>query len=141
MSIPIHVSVVIREGNRVLFVQEADPRCYGRWNLPGGHLEHGETLQQAARREVLEETGLRVELSALLGVYTDLRLPAIDTLRFVFSAPNPGPAPAPGPISSASAGSSPRRSLPFPIATLSTRACCASLCRISSGAPVTLSPS
>jgi 8-oxo-dGTP diphosphatase len=41
----------------------------GSWSIPGGVLEVGETLRQAAVREALEETGLTVEVDELLGVY------------------------------------------------------------------------
>ncbi len=40
------------------------------YNQPAGHVEPGETLQHAALRETLEETGWHVELNALLGIYT-----------------------------------------------------------------------
>lgn len=43
----------------------------GRWGLPGGAIEPGESIRQAAVREVKEETGLEVDVGRLIGVYTD----------------------------------------------------------------------
>lgn len=70
----------------MLLVQETKPINYGRWNLPGGHVEFGETLHQAALREVAEETNLRITLSHLVGIYTDIRKPDSHAIRFVFAA-------------------------------------------------------
>ncbi|MBL8170762.1 MAG: NUDIX domain-containing protein [Acidobacteria bacterium] len=96
----IFVSVAIRDGDRVLLVQEGKPGNYGKWNLPGGHLELGETLQQGALREVREETLLDVELSGLLGTYTLIRREsagiAWQAVRFVFAAPFAGGEAQPG---------------------------------------------
>jgi 8-oxo-dGTP pyrophosphatase MutT (NUDIX family) len=46
----------------------------GRWCLPGGHMEPGETLAECVEREVWEETGLRVAAGRLIGVYSNPNL-------------------------------------------------------------------
>lgn len=60
--------VVIQQG-KVLLVRRASPPLAGEWSIPGGILELGETLPQAARRELLEETGLQVEPGEVLEVF------------------------------------------------------------------------
>src|ERR1041384_6124936 len=56
--------VVVRRGHRFLLTQE---RKYGAtWSIPGGRVEPGETLAQAAVREVLEETGVPAKLDGVL---------------------------------------------------------------------------
>lgn len=52
------VSVMLFDGDRVLIVERAKPPYQGFWSLPGGAQQWGETLEQAARRELAEETGL-----------------------------------------------------------------------------------
>ncbi len=55
------------EGNLLLLKTACDaPDWEGRWGLPGGLLELGETLEEGLRREVLEETGLQVEMGGLV---------------------------------------------------------------------------
>ena len=62
--------VVIRNSiNQILLVREIKPQCHGKYNLPGGHVEEGETAVECAVRETLEETGLSVRPQRLLGVY------------------------------------------------------------------------
>ena len=61
-------AVIVRE-NRVLLIQRGTPPLLGEWSLPGGVLECGEALREAAVREACEETGLLVETGELLGVY------------------------------------------------------------------------
>ena len=56
------VSVLVGRGGEVLLVKRGKPPFMGRWSLPGGLVEWGETLEAAARREVLEETGLTIRI-------------------------------------------------------------------------------
>ena len=77
----VGVGAVIIEDGRVLLVKRGHPPLAGAWSIPGGVLELGETLRQAAVREVQEETCLTVETADLLGVYDRvLRDDAGDTL-------------------------------------------------------------
>lgn len=62
--------VVEAQGGLVLLRRAQHDPAYGRWILPGGHVDRGEEVPRAARREVSEETGLDVELEGLLGVYS-----------------------------------------------------------------------
>jgi ADP-ribose pyrophosphatase YjhB (NUDIX family) len=75
----LSVSAVVRRvpgGQEILLMQRSDN---GHWGLPGGHVEPGESVADAACREVLEETGWRIELGRLVGVYSD---PARQTVEY-----------------------------------------------------------
>src|ERR1700722_8589630 len=65
----VGVGAVILEKARVLLVKRAHPPLEAKWSIPGGGLEVGEMVRDAAIREVREETGLIVEAGDLLGVY------------------------------------------------------------------------
>jgi 8-oxo-dGTP diphosphatase len=65
----VGVGAVIIEENRVVLVKRAHPPLQAQWSIPGGVLEVGELVREAAVREAREETGLIVEPGELLGVY------------------------------------------------------------------------
>nr|WP_280365669.1 NUDIX domain-containing protein [Nocardia wallacei] len=60
--------MVTDDSGRVLMQRRGDS---GNWSLPGGIMELGETLSQCAVRETREETGLDIEITGLLGIYSD----------------------------------------------------------------------
>ena len=53
---------------KLLLVRRAHDPGKGRWSLPGGRVEHGESLEQAVHREVAEETGLVIDIVGLAGI-------------------------------------------------------------------------
>lgn len=63
------VGALVFERGRILLVERGREPLKGYWSLPGGVVETGETLESAVRREVLEETGLQVEVSTLIEVF------------------------------------------------------------------------
>jgi 8-oxo-dGTP diphosphatase len=65
----IGVGAIIIEDERVVLVKRAHPPLQAEWSIPGGVLEVGELVREAAVREAREETGLVVETVELLGVY------------------------------------------------------------------------
>jgi 8-oxo-dGTP diphosphatase len=76
-------SFVVDPKGRLLLVQRGRPPFQGRWGLPGGFCEWKETTEACCARETLEETGLRVRVGKLLGVYPDrTAIRAVTTSRF-----------------------------------------------------------
>jgi ADP-ribose pyrophosphatase YjhB (NUDIX family) len=68
-SIVVAVTAFVRdEAGRILLIRRADNDLYA---IPGGALELGETLTDAASREVLEETGIEVDVTGLVGVFSN----------------------------------------------------------------------
>jgi mutator protein MutT len=65
----VGVGAIIIENNKVILVKRAHPPLQDQWSIPGGVLEVGEFVREAAIREAREETGLTVEPGELLGVY------------------------------------------------------------------------
>lgn len=76
-------AVVVRDG-AVLLVRRKHEPLAGQWSLPGGTLELGETLEAGAAREILEETGLAVEVGPVVEVFDRILLDAQGKVRYHF---------------------------------------------------------
>jgi 8-oxo-dGTP diphosphatase len=76
---------VIRDG-RILLVQEGKEICRGQWSLPGGRVEPGEGVAEAAVREVLEETGYIITIDGITPPLRYISQHGFHTVRFNFAA-------------------------------------------------------
>jgi ADP-ribose pyrophosphatase YjhB (NUDIX family) len=75
--------VIIQDGQVVLIKRKFEPLA-GQWSLPGGSLEVGETLEAGVAREMLEETGLVVDVGPVIDVFDRILLDADQKVRFHF---------------------------------------------------------
>ncbi len=71
------VVVATDGGGEILMVKRAIEPMMGRWSLPAGYVDRGEVVEEAAIREVREETGVEVRLDSLLGMYSSRGAPVI----------------------------------------------------------------
>src|SRR5688572_1337040 len=78
------VTVAVIQGDEILLTKREDLEA---WCLPGGEIEADESLAQAAIRETLEETGLEVRLTRLIGAYS--RLGFLGGVHSIFFAAEP----------------------------------------------------
>ncbi len=67
MRVPCVGAVVTDDAGRIVVVRRGQAPSEGLWSLPGGRVEPGETLVEAVRREVREETGLEVDVHQVVG--------------------------------------------------------------------------
>jgi ADP-ribose pyrophosphatase YjhB (NUDIX family) len=79
--------VVFDQHDRVLAIRRRDN---GQWQPPGGVLELGETFEEGVRREVLEETGVHIQVERLTGVYKHMKMGVV---ALVFRCVHTGGAP------------------------------------------------
>jgi 8-oxo-dGTP diphosphatase len=70
------------DGDRVLLVLRGQEPSRGKWSIPGGVVELGETVQEAAQREVMEECGLEVEVGQVIAVKDAIVRDEADRIRF-----------------------------------------------------------
>jgi ADP-ribose pyrophosphatase YjhB (NUDIX family) len=68
--VPAVTAVIENDEHEILMIERADN---GLWALPGGAQDIGESVTEAVRREVLEETGIEAEVLGLSGIYSDPR--------------------------------------------------------------------
>src|SRR3972149_5017477 len=110
------VDVIIEVEDRIVLIRRKHPPPGGA--IPGGFIDAGERAQDAAVREALEETGLRVTLTGLLGVYSD---PARDSRRHTISTVYMGEAEGPPSGAAAAVGArlSPEHAPPIAAASVS----------------------
>ena len=78
----VGAGALVHRGRRVVLVKRKFPPNEGKWALPGGLVELGESTQDAAVREIREETGLNVEIEGLLDVQTDMHLDGTSRLEY-----------------------------------------------------------
>ena len=81
----VGVGTVVLDGDMVLMIQRGKPPQQGLWSLPGGAQELGETIHEAARREVREETGLEIEIFGLIDVVDSVRPDADDKIEYHYT--------------------------------------------------------
>jgi 8-oxo-dGTP diphosphatase len=81
----VGVAAVVWHGDLVLLIQRGQPPRQHEWSLPGGRQELGETVAEAARREVHEETGLEIEIRDVVAVVDLIDRDADGQVRFHYT--------------------------------------------------------
>lgn len=65
------VDGIFLKGDKILLVRQNKYPFFGSWVMPGGHVDYGETVEKAIKREMKEELGVSVKIKKLFGVYSD----------------------------------------------------------------------
>jgi len=93
------VGSVVAAGDRILMCRRAIEPRKGYWTLPAGYLELGETLEEGAAREALEEAEASIAIDGILGVFSIARIGQVQVIFRARFAADGEPAFAPGPES------------------------------------------
>jgi 8-oxo-dGTP diphosphatase len=102
------------DGGIVLVQRDIEPG-YGKWTFPGGFVERGEVTEAAAEREVLEETGLEIEVREIVGLYSyEGQIPAIAVFSGRVTGGRPEPLDETMAVEVFSRGQLPWHALAFP---------------------------
>jgi mutator protein MutT len=78
----VGVGAIVLDGDRVLLVKRAHEPLKGEWSVPGGAVDVGETLEEAIRREVREETSLDIEVGPIVDVLDRIRYDPDGRVKF-----------------------------------------------------------
>ncbi len=73
----VATAMILARDGKVLLVRRGTEPGLGLWSLPGGYVDRGEVVEEAAVREVWEETGLRTETARLVGVFSEKGSPVV----------------------------------------------------------------
>lgn len=68
----VGVGVIVRKSGDILLIQRQGSHGAGSWSVPGGHIDFGESVEECAAREVLEETGVVIRNPRFLGYTNDV---------------------------------------------------------------------
>ena len=81
----VGVGVVVFRGDEVLLIRRAKEPVSDRWSIPGGAQEIGETVREAALREIAEETGVEIEIVGLIDVVDGITRDAEGRAKFHYT--------------------------------------------------------
>ena len=76
------VGVVVVRDQQALLIRRGKEPAIGRWSIPGGVIETGETIHDAAKREMREECGIEIEVGPMLQIFESITRDAEGRIRF-----------------------------------------------------------
>ena len=73
----VAATCIVERDHKILMIKRGNEPGIGLWSLPGGYVDRGEIVEEAAVREVLEETNIKVEVDYLVGLFSEQGHPVI----------------------------------------------------------------